>query len=540
MTKSKYAKLLSPSVTPQTEPINERQVQNNAGGFVFQLDMWKRLERFLILGSDAPTYYQTAQKLTKENAKCVQECLSADPERTIRTIVEVSEAGRAPKNDPAIFALALATVHEQVRARTLAYSAVSKVCRTATHLMQFVDTARGLGKGFGRGMKRAVASWYDDKSPEKLAYQAVKYRSREGYTHERLIDLSRPSAHVGDPAYDGLYKWMIGKDFDAASVPPIVRGHLTAMGVEKDDTKTLLPLVTEHRLPWEALPTWANANADVWEAQLPFMGMTALIRNLGNMTRHGTIKPLSAAEKTVVERLHEVSELKKARVHPFHVLQAMHVYSGGRSLKGGRTSYAVSAPTWTPSQAVLDALNDAFYLAFQAVEPTGKRHLLGIDVSASMSSPFGGSTIACNEAAACMALVTMNVEPQTHAMMFDQGMRDSKISPKDRLDTALKKIKDINGGGTDCALPMLYALDHKLEVDVFEVLTDSETWAGGRGHPVQALNAYRQKTGIPAKLVVVGMTSTGFTIADPNDGGMLDCVGMDSATPAVISEFVRD
>jgi 60 kDa SS-A/Ro ribonucleoprotein len=43
--------------------------------------------------------------------------------------------------------------------------------------------------------------------------------------------------------------------------------------------------------------------------------------------------------------------------------------------------------------------------------------------------------------------------------------------------------------------------------------------------------------GIPAKLVLVGMASNGFSIADPNDAAMLDVVGFDTATPQVISGF---
>jgi 60 kDa SS-A/Ro ribonucleoprotein len=38
---------------------------------------------------------------------------------------------------------------------------------------------------------------------------------------------------------------------------------------------------------------------------------------------------------------------------------------------------------------------------------------------------------------------------------------------------------------------------------------------------------------------VVGMTSNGFSIADPTDGGMLDVVGFDTATPQLIAEFAR-
>lgn len=40
--------------------------------------------------------------------------------------------------------------------------------------------------------------------------------------------------------------------------------------------------------------------------------------------------------------------------------------------------------------------------------------------------------------------------------------------------------------------------------------------------------------------VVVGMTSNGFTLADPNDRGMLDVVGFDTTVPAVIADFVRE
>jgi 60 kDa SS-A/Ro ribonucleoprotein len=102
----------------------------------------------------------------------------------------------------------------------------------------------------------------------------------------------------------------------------------------------------------------------------------------------------------------------------------------------------------------------------------------------------------------------------------------------------LRYTRNVNFGGTDCALPMLYALEKALPVDVFVVLTDNETWAG-RVHPVETLRGYRRKTGIPAKLIVVGMTSTRFSIADPEDGGMLDIVGFDSAAPAVMTDFAR-
>jgi 60 kDa SS-A/Ro ribonucleoprotein len=93
-------------------------------------------------------------------------------------------------------------------------------------------------------------------------------------------------------------------------------------------------------------------------------------------------------------------------------------------------------------------------------------------------------------------------------------------------------------GGTDCALPMLWALEKRVKADVFVVYTDSETWYGDV-HPAQALQQYRERTGIAAKLVVCAMVANSFSIADPDDAGMLDCVGFDLATPNVISDFAR-
>ena len=101
----------------------------------------------------------------------------------------------------------------------------------------------------------------------------------------------------------------------------------------------------------------------------------------------------------------------------------------------------------------------------------------------------------------------------------------------------VKALQAIPVGGTDCALPMKWALKNKVEADVFVVYTDSETWAG-TPHPAQALKKYRDKMGIPAKMIVVGMTSNEFTIADPDDAGMLDVVGFDTAVPQVMSDFV--
>ncbi|WP_051334367.1 TROVE domain-containing protein [Bradyrhizobium sp. Ai1a-2] len=539
----KYAGLIAADV-PQSEPLNARQVKNNAGGFVFAIDNWARLDRFLILGSDAPTYYQTARALTRENAKVVDECYAADPARTVARTVEISDQGRAPKNDPAIFVLAIGAVHADQKVRQLALAAVPKICRTATHLFQFVKAARSLGRGWGRSLKTAIANWYNSKSLDDVAYQAIKYREREGYSHKRLLQTAHPAASES-PARIALYRWMRGLD-PGGELPAIVQAHLKAMTPDLGKGH-VLDLIKEHRLPWEALPTEYNGDPDAWRAMLPTLGLGAMVRNLGNMSRLGAIKPLSESEAVVVSRLSDESAIRKSRLHPFSILLAMAVYSSGRGVRG--------AGAWDPSRAVVDALDGAFYKAFANVQASGKRILIALDVSGSMGSPIMGSPISCRDATAALALVTMSTEKQTHVVGFtsaghaqrryggqwgggEAGLSPLAISPRQRLTDAVRAVSNLPFGGTDCALPMLYALEKGLEVDAFYVYTDSETWAGDV-HPVKALQQYRQKTGIPAKLVVVGMTSTGFSIADPSDAGMLDVVGFDAAAPLVMADFVR-
>lgn len=529
---SRYAKLATEPI-PQTEPLDNRQVKNNAGGFVYELDIWGRLDRFLILGSDSSTYYQKAQALTAENSACVNACYFADADRTVKRIAEISDSGRAPKNDAAIFALALGASSLQESIRRAALGQLQAVCRTATHLFTFVDLTLKLkgGKGWGRMFKQAVAKWYNAKPVDSLAYQTIKYRERVGYTHRRLLQTAHPAAGT-ELARLALYRWARGLEpksqEEANALPAQVKAHLLAMTLSAP--KEVCKLVVGHRLPWEAIPTSVTKDPEVWKAMLPTMGMTALIRNLGGMTQYEALKPLSAETKFVANKLVNPLVLTKARIHPFNVLLARAVYASGKSDKGSRS--------WQPIPQISDALEAAYYESFKYVEPTGKRILLALDVSGSMSSPLMGSYLTVAEGAAAMAMTIARTEKNYHIMAFADTFRDLGITAKDSLETVLRKTTNQNFGGTDCSLPMAYAYQKDLEVDCFIVVTDDETYMG-RAHPVEILRQYRKKSGIAAKLIVVGMTSTGFTIADPADGGCLDVVGFDSNAPNIIADFIR-
>jgi 60 kDa SS-A/Ro ribonucleoprotein len=87
-------------------------------------------------------------------------------------------------------------------------------------------------------------------------------------------------------------------------------------------------------------------------------------------------------------------------------------------------------------------------------------------------------------------------------------------------------------------LPYRALIDQNLDVDGVVVYTDSETWAGQRGHPSQVLDEYRRKVGHEVRNVIASMTATSHSIGDPDDPLTLQCVGLDASLPQTISQFM--
>jgi 60 kDa SS-A/Ro ribonucleoprotein len=423
-----YAKLFNRRATSQSQPIpGSNQVRNSAGGYSWQVDDWMRLDRFLILGAEGGTYYIAERDLVKENHEAIIRCIQADGVRAVKRIVEISDSGRAPKNDPAIFALALVATHGDVQAKTLAFANLGKVCRIGTHLFHFAEYVNAM-RGWGRGLRNAVAGWYAGREADDLARQAVKYQQRDGWSHADLMRLAHPKAP--SPQHDAVFRWMLagadslgerevkrkvrGEDRIAKygavdALPQFIEAFEQAKRASSKDE--IVKLITDFDLPREAIPTQWLSEVAVWDALLQRMPMTAMVRNLGKMTSVGLIKPFSSAKKLILRKLTDETALKRSRIHPLAVLVAQKIYAQGHGDKG--------ALKWSPLPAIVDALDMAFYATFSNVEPCDKPVLLALDVSGSMAcSMIAGSCLSAREASAAMALITAATEPEYEIVAF--------------------------------------------------------------------------------------------------------------------------
>ena len=525
------------AVTRQSEQADPRQVRNSAGGWTFAIPGEARVRRFLTLGTQGGTYYVSERALTKANADVILDWARNRPAELAAIAEEISAAGRAPRNQPAIFAvMAAMSLGETTEGRQAAARAFPAVVRTGTHLF----TAAGYleqFRGWGRGARRVFARWNTDRHPEALAYQLVKYRQREGWTHRDVLR-SAHSTKGCDAGHARLFDWLAGRDADASLLPRMIAGYESAWDIERsgaraaDKARHYVQLVRDFPgLPWEALPDEARGQADVWRALTENgMPVTALLRQLPTLTRLGVLAPMSAHLGMVTARLTDEEVLRKGRVHPVAVLIAAKTYASGRSERG--------SSAWTPVPQVTAALGDAFYAAFGAVEPSGKRTMIALDVSGSMSCSAAGYNLMASEVTAAMSLVVMRTEPSWGVYAFNKGISPLHLHPRMALEDVTRRVAGLTYGGTDCALPMLWAAQANVEVDTFICYTDNETWYG-QIHPHEALEAYRQKMGIDARMQVVAITPTEFSIADPDDRGTLDVSGFDSAVPRLLADHSR-
>ena len=529
-----YAQHFNLRATPQSEKIHgSSQVPNSAGGYSFAIDDWQRLDRWLLLGADGGSYYASEKKLTRENAEAVMRCLATDGLRTVGRIIEISHEGRAPKNNPALFALAMCAGLGNGETKSYALSQLPRVARTGTMLFGFATYIQAF-RGWGRGLRHGIGNWYLSQKPEDLAFQAVKYRQRDGWTHRDLLRLSHPKTptpleeRFGWPVRKVL-QWICKGEAEGIDEIPIIAGFRKVQ--EASSEKEVAAIVREYHLPLEAIPP-EKMGPKVWEAALPFLGMTALLRNLGNLSKNGIL--VEGAWDVITQvagRLTDEEQLKKGRIHPLSVLAALMTYQSGHGVRG--------SGAWEPVSDIRDALSESFYKAFKAVDPTGKRIVLALDVSGSMGmgALSGIPGITPRVGSAAMAMVTYKTEKQVVLVAFSHTMIPVDISRCQRLDDVCHTVSQIPMGATNCALPMLWALENKVQADAFVIYSDSESWIG-EIHASQALRMYRERTGIPARAIAVGMVANEYTVFDPQDAGSLNVVGFDTAAPQIMSEFI--
>jgi len=530
---AKYTDLMNePDKVSHPIPGRENEmVQVHGNGWSFEVGMWTRLDRFLILGSDSNTYYADAQEITKGSVNAILSCAENDYKRTINRIVEVSTNGLSFRRNAEIFAMALIASSFQTKRpeiRQYVFSAIHHVARTASSFMLFQENLKSLGEKWNRSRRVMTANWYNGKNVDHVAYQTLKYRSRSGWTHENLIRLANFGAETGTQR-DGLYHYLVyGKRKQDCEVPAMVEQFEEAKAAKT--VNEIVDIITKYVLTWEFVPSEWLGEPKVWTALLPMLPYTALLRNISRMTANGALSD-SSVRRVANDMLKDEVAIRHSRIHPISILMALATYRQGHGRRGKLK--------WEPIPMISDSMEDAFYKAFPLVEPSDKRILVGLDVSSSMWGwDVANTGLNAAEAAAAMVLSVIRVEHDYEIMAFSHKLKKVNFGARSSLGEVLASMKKIAFGATDCSLPITWAMNNRKEpFDLIMILTDNEV---NRGYHVgNLLKDYRRKFNSDTKFVSASMVSNVYSVADQNDPNQMDIVGFDASMPAIVSGFAK-
>lgn len=543
---------------------------------------WEALEAFLRLGTVAGTYFAGGKLPVSEALALLLRCLAQDGVRVADRAIAVSLEGRALRRDAAVFALAVVAARGDVAAKALVFANLGRVCGTGAELFDFVHRVRDL-RGWGRGVRRAVAGWYRGRYSDELALQVLTHRRRCGWSHRDLLRLAHPVPATREQG--AVFRWILRGErglgertvlrplptpddsaacegglegigawprrFRARVYPPV--GELPALirGVERarnaSKREEILSAIRELGLPWEAVPPRWLEDREVWRVLLQRMSVEDVLGNLGRISAAGLLVPGSAEVRRVEECLVDREQIRRAGVHPISVLLASRGYAEGGIERRGRR--------WEPVPSLLEALEKGFQVALENVEPVGRPVLVAIDLSRSMQvARVGGSRLSFLEAALAMALVTVSADPGSVVVGFTGagsvvpgrvswqggvGLTLLEVFPGLRVSEALNRLPHLPLGRVDPAIPMNWALRHRLDVGGFLTLTD-DLGPAGETSPGRALAEYRAARVARARGVVIRMAGGGGEPPTGGDPGIMEVSGFDALVPRVVSRFLRD
>lgn len=189
---------------------------------------WFEFERFLDFGTEGTVTYAGRASYVPEETPSTAAAIREDGLRAVATIQ--SSQRRAARN----FALALAASLGDGTTRKAALDALPQLAESSMDLFAFCEGCRGL-RGWGRGLRNAVARWYLSRSLPLLAQELVNCPEGLGWSHRDLLRLCHPVAD--SPERDALFHWAVTGE---GSLPAQVTGPCPV--------PTLMPLPLSRRV----------------------------------------------------------------------------------------------------------------------------------------------------------------------------------------------------------------------------------------------------------------------------------------------------
>lgn len=419
---------------------------NHEGAPAYVYEPRHKLAQLAATGSLGRTFYAEPEAQLEAALKLARE---VEPEFLAKTAVYARQRGHM-KDLPALLLAALSGMPgtEFVRAFPLVVDN-GRMLRNFVQIMRSGATGR---KSLGTRPKKLVQAWLDTASDRQILNAAVG----QDPSLADVIKMVHPRPASAERA--ALFGWLIGRPYDVAAVPAIVRSF---EAFKKDPTGDVPDV------PFQML-TSLPLTKEQWAGVGRKAGWHMLRMNLNTFARHGAFEVEGFAD-LVAERLRDAGAIRRAKVFPYQ-LMAAHAATG-------RDVPAV----------VREALQDAMEIAVSNVPAVAGSVVVCPDVSGSMSSPVTGhrkgatSAVRCIDVAALVAAAFLRVNRSARVMPFEWDVVDVDLNPRDSVMTNAGKLASVGGGGTNCSAPVERLAQEKAKVDLLVFVSDNQSWVDAQG-----------------------------------------------------------
>lgn len=160
-----------------------------------------QFRRFLYLGDESKVFPQSVSY--PFNSEKIQNILDSSEVDGANEVLRIFREGHYLSMEPMIFALAVYAHSKQMTVKQSAMKAAKEICVTATAMFTFTHFYKELSKpakGWGRGHRKFLNSWYNGKDANVLVAEVTKVKSCYKWTHKDILCM----AHV-KPANPGNF-----------------------------------------------------------------------------------------------------------------------------------------------------------------------------------------------------------------------------------------------------------------------------------------------------------------------------------------------
>jgi 60 kDa SS-A/Ro ribonucleoprotein len=365
-------------------------------------------------------------------------------------------------------------------------------------------------KSLGSAPKRLVRQWLERATERQLIEASVG----NSPSLADIVKMVHPRPKT--PAQEAFYAWLIGKPWNADSLPET----LCAYEAWKQDREGDVPAV-----PFQML-TALDLGEKEWSAIADKASWQMTRMNLNTFARHGVLKNGDAVRK-IAARLSDRNAIARARVFPYQLLVAY-----------------LNADRGIPNE-IREALQDALEVSLENIPALSGKVVVCPDVSGSMHSPVTGyrpgasSRVRCVDVAALVSAALLRKNPKTRIIPFKEDVVNLQLNPRDSVMTNATALSSLPPGATNCSAPLALLNAEKAQADLVIFVSDNESWAdpkAGRGTAMLAeWNKFKQRNP-GARLVCLDLVPN-ITTQAQDRSDILNIGGFSDAVFDVIASF---